>query len=757
MAARLRSAPLVVLAILMTRAAAAQTNTGTIIVRVTADSVPLPGAAIATGPASTLTDQSGRAAFRVSTGRHTFRVTPAGFRPESLAVFVGVGTTTVTIPVHRKPVLPAPQAALPLPLPQPQSQAPPQPQAKPQPQPQPVAAKRDEHRTAGAPTYIEVSDREALDEQLDRSPGNIADLLAGFAGVRVQPLSAGSAGVGIRIRGMPGRYTKILSDGLPLLGATSEGQDLLQIPALDVERVEVIPGVTSALYGPTALSGSVNVVSAPPTSPSEVVVNGTTREASDVAIWQTQTFNPQWAATLLAGRHYQNPADPDGDGWAEVPGYKRIIVRPRVYWSRSPESSWFMTAGWMTENRRSGTFGDARLPDFNQYSDDADTRRGDAGTIGRIQLDTNTLLTIRASLTREWRTRWYGGGDNRERDRRNEFFGDVSVTKSLGDNVLVGGVAIDRDQYAALDVRGQSYRYTTPALYAEHTWTPDPRFAITSGARLDLQSEFGDFVSPRVSIVVRPSEEWQVRLSRANGFYAPTPLTDETEALGLSHVERTTFQPEHALGWSLDVDRTRGALQVGGSAYRTVVSHPLVVRIPPGSAEGFELRNADEPSRTLGIDLHARYRMEPFRFTANYSYIDATRPEIGAIIGADFVDDTTMMRTAPFNPRHAVNLDWAYEREHDRIIGFEVHFTGSQVLADSSLGVGGPYVTIDARFEKHIRRVIVFANAKNLTGVHQLQYGPVLRPSSGAAGQWADNAWAPLDGRVINAGLRVTY
>ncbi len=233
-------------------------------------------------------------------------------------------------------------------------------------------------------------------------------------------------------------------------------------------------------------------------------MNGTTHEASDVAVFQTYTFSPEWAATLLAGRHYQNPTDPDGDGWAEVPGYKRVVVQPHVYWSRSPTSSWFMTGGWTSENRRSGTFANERLPDFNRYSDDADTRRGYAGTIGKVQLDTNTLLTVRASMTREWRTRWYG--DDRERDRRNEIFGDVAVTKTFDENVLTGGVALDRDQYSALDVRGESYRYTTPALYAEHTWTPDPRFAITSSARLDLQSEFGDFVSPRVSVVLRPTE-----------------------------------------------------------------------------------------------------------------------------------------------------------------------------------------------------------------------------------------------------------
>jgi iron complex outermembrane receptor protein len=248
------------------------------------------------------------------------------------------------------------------------------------------------------------------------------------------------------------------------------------------------------------------------------------------------------------------------------------------------------------------------------------------------------VLTVRAAMTREWRTRWYG--EDRERARRNAISSDVTLTKSLGANVLLGGVGLERDQYVALDARQHSYRYTTPALFAEHTWTPDRWFGITSSARLDMHSEFGDFVSPRVSIVVRPSETWTARLSRANGVYAPTPLTDETEAYGLSHVRPGAREAEHATGWSLDLDRVGGSLELRGSAHHTVVNHPLVLRI--GARDNLELVNADEPSRTQGIDLQARYRMHPLRFTAAYSYVDAMRPQIGEIVGVDFSFDTTM-------------------------------------------------------------------------------------------------------------------
>ena len=285
----------------------------------------------------------------------------------------------------------------------------------------------------------------------------------------------------------------------------------------------------------------------------------------------------------------------------------------------------------------------------------------------------------------------------------------------------------------------------------------DARQSVQCHVERDLQSEYGDFVSPRVSILYSPSDEWNARLSAAAGVYAPTPLTDETEGFGLSHVRSTTREAEHATGWSLDVGRVRGAVELRGAAYRTIVTHPLVLRTTPGSLEELELVNADDPSRTQGIDLSVRYRMRPLRYTATYSYIDATRPEIGQIIGEDFQFDTTMRRVVPLNPRHALNFDVAHERENDRLIGLEVHFVGRQALTDTSVTSSQPYVTLDARFEKHIGRAILFVRGRNLNGVRQAQFSPVLRTASSAAGQWTNDVWAPLDGRAFTAGLRLRY
>lgn len=716
-------------------------TTGTIVLRVTENGAPLAGVPVATRAASGVTDRMGRATFRLPTGTYLFRATPPGARPESLSVFVGVGTTTRDLLIRQHAALPTVtvipnKSSLPAPVP---TLAP--------------AAVATAGRVATPATHVQVVDHAALTEQIEQAPGTITDALGRLDGVRLQKLSAGSAGEGIRIRGLPARYTKILMNGLPLAGATAEAQDAQEISALGLDHIDVTPGVTSAFTGPTALSGIINVVSAGPTAPSQVIVNGTSRGASDVAAFQTHTFSPKWSATLLAGRHERGASDPDDDGWAEVGGYRRIAVRPNVWWARSAKTSWFMTGGWVTDDRQSGTFRDRTLPAGITFRDDANTERKDLGTIGRIQLDTNTALTIRGSFVRETRERWFR--DERERDRRVGIFGDVALAHTMGAQVLTGGVALDRDQYVTLDTRND-YRYTTPAVYGEHTWAPVSWFGITSSARVDL-SQFGDFMSPRVSVVLRPTPAWTMRVARANGVYAPTPLTDETESFGLRYVDFSTLQPEHADGWSVDIDGMKGPIELRASGYRTIVTHPLAVRIPPGSAFGLEIMNADAPARYLGADASARWNAGALHLTAAYSYLDATRPIIGTITGVDFEFDTSIVRTSPYTPRHSGRVETALGRVDDQLIGVELRFTGLQTLADSSLPPSRTYTTLDARVEKRVRWATVFARGSNLLNVHQAQYAPVLRGAAGASRQFADNVWAPLDGLVVNAGIRLTY
>ena len=96
------------------------------------------------------------------------------------------------------------------------------------------------------------------------TPGDITMMLNETSGLRVQVTSPSLGGASVRVQGLRGRYTQILSDGLPLYGGQTGGLGLLQIPPMDLGGVEVIKGVASALYGGSALGGVVNLQVPPP-------------------------------------------------------------------------------------------------------------------------------------------------------------------------------------------------------------------------------------------------------------------------------------------------------------------------------------------------------------------------------------------------------------------------------------------------------------------------------------------------------------
>ncbi len=714
----LGAAAIAVLAFLPRDAIAQGTGTGIVVVRVVSEGRPVAGATVASRSTRALTDPSGEAALTLPLGPRMVMVTRIGFAPESLAVTVREEPIAVTVTLHAAAVE-LPEIV--------------------------VATTRNERRVTDEPTRVEVTDREDVEEQIGGSPGVIAELLTESGGVRVQRTSAGTGGASVRIRGMRGRYTKILSDGLPLFGVSTEGLGPLQIPPIDLHRVEVIKGVASALYGPSALGGVVNLVSERPDARSEVVLNQTSRGGSDAVLWQAHPLSPRWGYTLVAGAHRQSKEDNDADGWADLTGFQRAVVRPRLFWTGSGGNSWFLTGGLTAESRTGGTVNGDTLPDGLTHREDADTWRADAGSVARLILSSGALLSLRGSVTEEWRTQWFGAV--RERDRRSALFSEAALTVTRGSQVLVAGAAVERDAYTALDVPLHDYTYTAPALFAEHTWSPVPWFGLSSSARLDFHSRYGRLFSPRVSALVRAGRDWSARLSAGGAVFAPTPFTEETEAIGLSNLRAINgLRVERATGASLDVGGVLGPVELNASAHHSIVRRPVAFRPVAGSPTDVELVNAGGPTRTSGLEVYARWRFEPFHVTASYTYLRATELDAG----------TGTRREVPLNPRHAGGLSVVYEEEDDTQVGLEFYYNGRQSLAgDPYRAVSAPYTTIDALIQHRLGRFIVFLHGEDLNNVRQTTYDPIVRPSPGAGGRWTTDVWAPLEGRVINAGFRL--
>ena len=212
-----------------------------------------------------------------------------------------------------------------------------------------VASTRTERRIEDQAMRVEVLDREEVEEKMLMTPGDIGMILNETGGLRVQTTSPSLGASSVRIQGMRGRYTRFLSDGLPVFGSQPSGFGLLQIPPMDLNQIEVIKGVASALYGAGALGGVVNLLSRRPRDEpeNEFLINQTTRGGTDGLLWLSAPLSDSWGITFLGGGHFQDQTDVDGDGWSDMAHYERGVVRPRLFWDDGRGQSFFMTV----ENR----------------------------------------------------------------------------------------------------------------------------------------------------------------------------------------------------------------------------------------------------------------------------------------------------------------------------------------------------------------------------------------------------------------------
>lgn len=696
----------------------AQPGTGTVRLRAEGQTAALVRAEVTAGPTRVLTDAQGWAVLRLPAGVQTISVRMPGYAPGSVRMEVRVGMDTTLVLALAEHVEELEGIV--------------------------VSSTRSERRIEDEPIRVEVLAREEVEEKMLMTPGDIGMLLNETSGLRVQTTSPSLGGATVRIQGLRGRYTQLLADGLPLYGGQSGALSMLQIPPMDLGQVEVIKGVASALYGASALGGVVNLISRRPAPERELLLNQTTRGGTDAVLWAAGGRGGRWGYTFLGSGHRQRAHDVNRDGWADLPGYRRAVARPRLFWSDGAGRSLFLTVGGTVEDREGGTLPGEATPAGTAYPEALDTRRLDAGLAGRALLHGGRLLSVRASGMGQRHAHRFGSV--RERDLHTTAFAEATLSGTeRGHHWLVGG-ALQHEGYAAQDVPRFDYAYTTPSFFLQDEFSPAEWVTLALSGRLDAHRRYGTVVNPRLSLLLRAGA-WTARASLGTGYFAPTPFTEETEVLGLSRVEPLAdVGLERARSASLDVGRTVGPVELNGTLFGSEVRAPLMLhRVNGGRVELF---NAAEPTRTRGIDLLVRYHEAPLHVTATYTHTRATEqdPQRG------------VRRAVPLTPRHAAGVVAMWEAEEPGRIGLELYFTGRQALEDNPYREESrPYLIFGLLAERRIGRARVFLNAENLLDVRQTRFDPLLLPARAPEGRWTTDAWAPLEGRTFNAGVRLEF
>lgn len=552
-----------------------------------------------------------------------------------------------------------------------------------------VTAAGFEQALQDAPASISVVTREELEQ---RRFSNIAEAIADIPGVDVRSGVGKTGGLNVSIRGMPSDYTLILIDGRRQNTSGSvtpngfgETATSFMPPMSAIERIEVIRGPMSTLYGSDAMGGVINIITRPVSDTWIGSVSLDTTFQQDRDAGNSQGINLYTSGPLvddvlglqLRGRLFDRDASermiPDSAARDPRPTEARIYSLGGRLTLRANEAN----SVWLDAERARQTYAndDCRLgtldgtnratcaPQTGQiwgYEDElrfnrdqlaiGHTGRFEAGTL-ESSLTHNTTETLGRTLPAGSAPE-YGyeaqGGEPRLLENRDIVF-DTKFTLPIDRHmVTVGGQYIDArlEDGAAGD---QAFEQQSWALFAEDEWWLRDDLALTLGGRYEHHDAFGGHFSPRGYLVWNTTDHWTLKGGVSRGYKTPTlnQLHDGITGFGNQgqsvSIGSPDLEPEKSTNYELGaIYDSLDGLTVSGTAFYNRFTDRIAegAEIPnclhpdgnvPGCISvgnfsqqtGFsQLINIDE-ARTRGIEVEARYRFAPaWEVRGGYTYTD---------------------------------------------------------------------------------------------------------------------------------------
>ncbi|MFI3258613.1 MAG: TonB-dependent receptor [Rikenellaceae bacterium] len=408
-----------------------------------------------------------------------------------------------------------------------------------------VSANRTEVTRRKSPTVVTVMPAEMF---ANVGAPTLADGIVYQPGVRVEDNCQNCGFTQVRINGLDGHYSQILIDSRPMFSALTGVYGLEQIPANMIDRVEVIRGGGSALFGSSAIGGTINIITKTPEYNSAefahslsviekgVIDNNTTANLSFVS------DNQRAGATLFGQHRSRDSYDANGDGYTEIPELRSTTLGMRSYLKTGDYSKLSLQYDYSTEYRRGGN--DLELPAHLADIAEMVEHNINGGGVNFDLFSRNYArkLNIFASTQYTARESYYG-----ETDEENPIGDAYGTTDEL---IFVTGAQFSQSwdellfmpaefvagveyNYNDLEDKTESYDHLlqqtihTTSAYLQNEWRND-KFGILVGVRADKNSLLDNVVfSPRLNLRYNPSESVNFRATYSTGFRAPQAFDED--------------------------------------------------------------------------------------------------------------------------------------------------------------------------------------------------------------------------------------
>jgi outer membrane receptor for ferrienterochelin and colicins len=362
----------------------------------------------------------------------------------------------------------------------------------------------------------------------------LADAVEYTTGVRVENNCQNCNFSQIRLLGLGGPYTQILVDGQPVISALAQVYGIEQIPARMIDRIEVVKGGGSALYGAGSVGGVINIISREPSKRGGLLETRVDDGRALGGAWDWVAPDGRTSVTMFGQFDHVEARDINHDGFSDVS--RRTLGAGGFRLTRvSTDHTRRLTidASRIDEDRRGGDALD-RPPHDALIAEWIRSRRGSASVSWSHTPGNSWDYRVTAVAAQSNRDSYYGTGRDRLAygETKNTLgLVDAQVNRYTRQHTLSWGGQFSTDHTVDSQPaygRRLNQNFSSTGLFVQNDWTIRPGVQLLSGTRVDWHDALaGPIVSPRAALLISPADPLDIRVSLARGFRAPQAFDED--------------------------------------------------------------------------------------------------------------------------------------------------------------------------------------------------------------------------------------
>ncbi|MCC3143808.1 TonB-dependent receptor [Halanaerobium sp. Z-7514] len=460
-----------------------------------------------------------------------------------------------------------------------------------------VTASRYEEAIMDTPVSIEVISQEDIAQSTSQ---NVAELLNTYTGVSIRDYGGPTRLNQVSIRGASPNQVLILIDGTPLNDPKNGSFDLSLIPTNNIERIEVIKGPASVIYGANAMGGVVNIIT------KDIEVEPQTRVSLNYGSYNNFTYELSHSQRFDDLGVYLSYLNRDSDGHIDGDKLDQETLYARFNYQLSDHSDLTFI---FEDNTSDKKLGNEEIQDDNYQN---------------LNLKWNTQKDRRDTFVNVYQK-------NLEIYYEHDIFGisehtstqqgfNINNTNYFTSHILNYGFEIKEDDVESTDIIGGQQKNTNKALYIQDDWEVSNQLNLKIGARYDDHEEYGSELSPQIGVNYQLSDNYSLVASAAQAFKAPTfddLYGDYPWYIGDPDLEAETSD-NYEIGLRFAQEKTSGQI----SLFRRDVEN--LIQTMSRDPERDIRSNIEGTSEFKGVELEFDRRItNSVNTKLNYTYLDA--------------------------------------------------------------------------------------------------------------------------------------